>query len=94
MQDLVGRTVVDEPRTRDPENGVYLVIDNERTALEERYRRKAIRHMAVVHLFLGSLAVTPGEHRAQPWAEVHCGGEEESQDNEITSVLADICPGY
>ena len=58
MQDLVGRTVVDEPRTRDPENGVYLVIDNERTAPEERYRRKAIRHMAVVHLFLGSLAVT------------------------------------
>merc|ERR1712080_419529 len=50
--------VVDEPRTRDPENGVYLVIDDERTAPEERYRRRAIRHMAVIHLFLGSLAVT------------------------------------
>ena len=59
MQDLVGRTLVEEGRTpRDPENGVYIVIDNERTAPEERYRRKAIRHMAVVHLFLGSLAVT------------------------------------
>merc|ERR1712088_18425 len=59
MPDLVGRTLVEEGRTpRDPENGVYIVIDNERTAPEERYRRRAIRHMAVIHLFLGSLAVT------------------------------------
>jgi len=57
MHDLEGR-VMDDHDTKDREKGVYLVIDNEPAEPETRYRRRAIRLMAVIHLFLGSLAVT------------------------------------
>ena len=38
------------------ENGVYIVIENEAKSSEDRYKRRSIKIMSVLHLLCGSVA--------------------------------------